>query len=107
MFLNSSWGLGEAIVSGKVDPDEFIVDKQTLAVKERGIHEKRVMTAPRPAGQGSHEVDVPVDMRLVASLSDEQIADLGDIARRVEAHYGFPQDIEWGWADGRFAILQS
>jgi len=107
LFLNASWGLGEAIVSGKVDPDQFIVDKQTLAITQRDIHDKHVMTARRTDAQGSIEIDVPTDKRLAPSLSDEQIAELGRIALRIEEHYGFPQDIEWGWADGRFAILQS
>ena len=47
------------------------------------------------------------ELRLVPSLSDAQLAELGEIAIRIEDHYGFPQDVEWGLADGRFAILQS
>jgi pyruvate,water dikinase len=107
MFLNSSWGLGEAVVSGRVDPDQFIVDRRSLQVKEREVHDKRVMTARGGDGTGSIEVDVPEEQRTQPSLSDAQIAQLAEIGLRIEDHYGFPQDIEWGLADGRFAILQA
>jgi rifampicin phosphotransferase len=107
MFLNSSWGLGEAVVSGRVDPDQFIVDRRSGRVSEREIHDKRVMTAARSDGQGSEEIEVPQARRLSPSLTDEQIARLVEIGLRIEAHYGFPQDIEWGLADGRFAVLQA
>lgn len=107
MFLNSSWGLGEAVVSGLVDPDQFIVDRKTAKVKERELHDKLVMTVPSPDGIGSIEAEVPTELRLVPSLSDQQIAELSAIGLRIEAHYGFPQDVEWGLADGRFAVLQA
>jgi phosphohistidine swiveling domain-containing protein len=107
MFLNSSWGLGEAVVSGRVDPDQFILERRSLRVKEREIREKRVMTARGFDGMGSLEVEVPAEQRLAPSLSDEQIAELAAIGLRIEEHYGFPQDIEWGLVDGRFAVLQA
>lgn len=107
MFLNSSWGLGEAVVSGLVDPDQFILDRRSLRVKEREIHDKLVMTVRNADGSGSSEAEVPAEMRLAPSLSDEQIADLAKIGLRIEEHYGFPQDVEWGLADGRFAVLQA
>lgn len=106
-FLNSSWGLGEAVVSGQVNPDQLIIAKPSLEIIDRQVADKKVMTVPEPSGQGSTTVDVPEDKRLVQSLPDEQIKDLCEIAQRIEDHYGFPQDIEWGWADGRFAILQA
>jgi pyruvate,water dikinase len=107
MFLNTSWGLGEAIVSGKVNPDQYIIDKDTLAIKDKRIHEKLVMTVKQEDGQGSAEVEVPIDIRSVETLPDEKIKELSEIALRIEEHYGFPQDIEWGYSEGRFAILQS
>jgi pyruvate,water dikinase len=107
MFLNSSWGLGEAVVSGRVDPDEFIVDRKSLRVTERQIRDKRVMTARNSDGVGSVEAEVPTGQRRAPSLTDEQIAELGAIGLRIEGHYGFPQDVEWGLADGRFAVLQA
>jgi rifampicin phosphotransferase len=107
LFVNASWGLGEAVVGGKVDPDQFILDRATLAVKDREIHEKLVMTVRSPDGSGSVEAEVPAERRGLPSLSDDQLRELVAIGVRIEDHYGFPQDVEWGWADGRFAVLQA
>lgn len=107
IFLNTSWGLGEAIVSGKVNPDQYIIDKTSFSIKDKKIHDKLVMTVRCRDGQGSEEVEVPADIRSAETLPDEKIKELSEIGRRIEEHYGFPQDIEWGYANGRFAILQS
>ena len=107
ILLNSSWGLGEAIVSGRVDPDQYQIDKGSLRPTRREIHEKGLMTVRREQGQGSVDVEVPPELRSVETLSDEQIEELAGIGLRIEGHYGYPQDIEWGFSQGRFAILQS
>jgi pyruvate,water dikinase len=107
IFLNASWGLGEAIVSGRVNPDQYVIDKGSLAIKRKSIQEKRVMTVRRADGQGSAEVAVPEEIRSVQVLADEKLAELAAIGLRIEEHFGFPQDIEWGYSQGRFAILQS
>ena len=107
MMLNTSWGLGEAIVSGRVNPDQYIVRKKGLKIRDKKILDKAVMTARRADGQGSHEVEVPAAKRLAETLTDEQVKELCRIALRIEQHYGFPQDIEWGYCNGRFAILQA
>jgi len=107
IFLNTSWGLGEAIVSGRVNPDQYIIDKHSLAIKDKSLHDKLVMTVRREDGQGSVEVEVPEDIRSVETLPDEKIKELTEIGLRIEEHFGFPQDIEWGYSGGRFAILQS
>ncbi len=106
-FLNASWGLGEAVVSGQVNPDQMIIARPDLTITDRQVNEKLVMTVPDGSGQGSTTADVPISKREVQCLSDELIAELCGIAQRIEDHYGFPQDIEWGWTDGRFAILQA
>ena len=64
------------------------------------------MTVARD-GLGSTEVDVPQEIQSVETLPDEKIKELSEIGLRIEQHYGFPQDIEWGYSKGRFAILQS
>ena len=107
IFVNTSWGLGEAIVSGRVNPDQYIVDKDSLAIKQKSLREKSVMTVRQQDGQGSAEVAVPEALRSVETLTDEKIKELSEIGLRIEEHYGFPQDIEWGYSEGRFAILQS
>jgi pyruvate,water dikinase len=107
IFLNTSWGLGEAVVSGRVNPDQYIVLKDGLAVKERVINDKQVMTVRRDDGMGSADAPVPADKRRRETLSESQIGELAAIGKRIEQHYGFPQDIEWGFSGGRFAVLQS
>ena len=106
-FLNANWGLGEAVVSGHVNPDQLVIAKGSLEVTDRRIGEKEVMTVPHPSGQGSTTVPVPTDLRRAQALPDDLVRDLCTIGQRIEDHYGFPQDIEWGWADGRFAVLQA
>jgi rifampicin phosphotransferase len=109
IVINASWGLGEAIVSGITTPDEFTVSHRDLRIKQRtlGSKEKRVVRDPASA-QGTVEVDTPAAERERFSLTDEQIADLARLGRRVQDHYGdFPQDTEWGYANEQFYLLQS
>lgn len=107
IFLNTSWGLGEAIVSGRVNPDQYVVAKDTLVIKDKKIHDKLVMTVAQQGAQGSAEVEVPEALRSVETLTEENIKELCKLGLRIEEHYGFPQDIEWGYSNGQFAILQS
>jgi pyruvate,water dikinase len=107
LFVNLSWGLGEAVVGGKVNPDQVIVARDTLSVTDRRVHDKAVMTAADPSGQGSVEVPVPAERRNEPALADDQLRALGRLGLHIEGHFGFPQDIEWGWAGGEFAILQA
>ena len=106
-FLNLSWGLGEAIVSGRVNPDQLVVAKDSQEVVDRKVADKELMTIRHRAGHGSVEAPVPDELRGIQSLADEHVRELCTIGQRIEDHYGFPQDIEWGWAGGRFAILQA
>ena len=106
-FLNASWGLGEAVVSGQVNPDQLVISKDSREIVDRRVAVKEVMTVAHPSGQGSTTIDVPADRRSTQALPDELVRELCAIGQRIEDHYGFPQDIEWGWADGRFAVLQA
>src|SRR6185436_18377814 len=102
MIIESSYGLGEAIVLGKVTPDRFVLDKTSLALKERVIasKDKRVATlAEDGKGQTGTKDDV--------SLRDEQIRTLGQLGKRVEAYFEVPCDIEWALSGGQFFLLQS
>lgn len=103
LFLNLSWGLGEAVVSGQVNPDQLIIDKDSLAIIDRQINDKAVMTGPQGAGL----VPVPGWQRKLQTLPDDEVTELCKLGRRIEDHYGFYQDIEWGYSGGRFAILQA
>ena len=106
LVVNASWGLGEAVVSGHVNPDQLTVSS-SLEVTARHIADKEVMTVPDPSGHGVATVPVPPDLVSRQSLPDDAAVELCRIGQTIEQHYGFPQDVEWGWADGRFAILQS
>jgi rifampicin phosphotransferase len=91
MVMEASWGLGEVVVSGAVTPDIYVVDAATNALKQTIAGERPI----RP--DGSTE---PV-------LNEEQILEIAEIGKKVEAYFGAPQDIEWGIADGRLNLLQS
>jgi rifampicin phosphotransferase len=118
MVVNSSFGLGEAVVSGSVTPDSFVVEKATLSVKERVIGSKQTEVVSAEE-QGTVSREVGQERRGKASLSDEQLRELAQLALRVEALFGgVPQDIEWAWSssplpgregqsEGAFALLQA
>ena len=117
VFITSSYGLGEAVVQGAVNPDEFYVYKPGLqagrpAILKRGIGgkaTKMVYTADRAVGKTTEFVDVPEADRRVLSLSDTEVEELARQAVAIEKHYRRPMDIEWGkdGVDGRLYILQA
>jgi pyruvate,water dikinase len=105
--VNASWGLGEAVVSGLVNPDEYVLSRATLAVKRQttGSKEKEIVRAD---GSGVVERPVSEDRRARSTLTAEQVRALGELGRRVTAYYGgLPQDIEWALADDQVFLLQS
>ncbi len=104
--VNASWGLGEAIVSGLVSPDTFVVRKREGTILSREIANKDLMIEYAVAG-GTVERDVPRNRREVPALSDAQVAQLVSLCERIEEHYAAPMDIEWAFANGRFYILQA
>jgi len=105
--ISASWGLGEAIVAGLVSPDYWIAEKSNGAIRERQLGEKAQRIDQNPSSNGVNLLDVPAVDRARFCLDDKRIAELAAIGRDIESHYGFPQDIEWGYAKGRFAILQA
>jgi pyruvate,water dikinase len=90
--IDASPGLGEAVVSGAVNPDHFVVDAATKEILERRPGDKRLAIRPLPGG-GTERIDLAADS--APSLSDAQIRELTALGSRVERHYGAPQDIEW------------
>ncbi|HEV3142553.1 MAG TPA: PEP/pyruvate-binding domain-containing protein [Gemmataceae bacterium] len=101
MVIEASWGLGETVVSGKVTPDRFVLERETGTVIEKHLGDKTVQRTP------GGEVDVAPDWRSKFCLSDRQLAELSELGRKVEAHFGSPRDVEWAWADGRPWLLQA
>jgi pyruvate,water dikinase len=115
VFITSSYGLGEAVVQGAVNPDEFYVYKPALkakrpAILKRGLGEKaKKMVYANTGGKAVEFVPVAEAERRQFSLNDADIADLATQAMTIEAHYGRPMDIEWGkdGTDGKIYILQA
>jgi len=117
VFVTASYGLGEAVVQGAVNPDEFYVYKPALeagrpAVLRRTVGakaKKMVYTADKTLGKTVEFVDVPVADRQLFCLTDEEVSELARYAVIIEKHYGRPMDIEWGkdGLDGKLYILQA
>lgn len=114
IILESSYGLGEAIVLGKVTPDRFVVDKKSLAIVERTISVKAhiVVTVPSAAGGvalagsgGDAASTTPPAAR--PSLTDDQVTELAKLGLRVESYFQRPSDIEWALSAGQFYLLQA
>ncbi len=95
VVIESAWGLGEAVVGGKVTPDEFIVDKKTLKILEKRIAEKSIAIIYDPEKGTNVEVKLPPEKAKAPSLSDEEVIELAKQAIKVEKHYGMYMDIEW------------
>jgi len=102
--IEASWGLGEVVVSGRVIPDHFRIDRAG-AVVERVAGVKKVMLRTLPDG-GTEEQDVGVEQVEQPCLDDVQLAKLHDLAVKCEAVYGPARDIEWAFADGELYLLQ-
>ena len=117
VFITSSYGLGEAVVQGAVNPDEFYVYKPALragrpAILKRGLGSKAtkmVYTDDAAVGRTTEFVDVDAADSALFSISDADVTTLADYALKIEQHYGRPMDIEWGkdGADGKLYILQA
>jgi pyruvate,water dikinase len=105
MIVEAAWGLGEAVVSGAVSPDNYVVDREG-GVEEVTVADKKVMHVRSDGGE-TEERAVPEDRREARVLSEAEIADLVAVGERVEDHYGAPQDVEWAIAGGDIYMLQS
>jgi phosphohistidine swiveling domain-containing protein len=105
MVIDGCWGLGEALVSGQVTPDHWVVNARIGAVLEARIARKEVMTTRQETGTVT--LPVPASLQEKPVLDEAQVAALTDLGRRVAAHYGAPQDIEWALAHGRLYLVQA
>jgi len=117
VFITSSYGLGESVVQGAVNPDEFYVYKPNLAAGRPAIlrksvgakAQKMVFGEGHAAGKSTRNVEVPAAERLRFSITDAEAEELGRYALIIERHYGRAMDIEWGrdGGDGKLYILQA
>jgi len=106
--IEGAWGLGSAVVGGEVTPDRWVIGKITGEIPVREISEKHIQHVPAAAG-GIDSVPVADDLRRAPCLSDEELQALRAVGRKVEKHYGRPQDIEWAVErdSNRILLLQS
>lgn len=105
-LIEGSWGLGEAVVSGDVTPDNYQVDKKNNEVINVTISDKKVMYTNDESGT-SIKVDVPENKRNERVLSDEELIELTEMGKRVQAHYGEPMDTEWAFERDNLFLLQA
>jgi pyruvate, water dikinase len=102
--IEGAWGLGSAVVGGEVTPDRWVVGKITGEISVREISDKHIQHIPASGG-GIESVPVATEERQKACLSDAELQALRQIGRKVERHYGRPQDIEWAVEQGSNEIL--
>jgi pyruvate,water dikinase len=105
-IIEGSWGLGEAVVSGSVSPDNYVFDQRTEKVVETFIANKKIEIIA-DGDNGTKVVDVVGARQDARVLSDAEVAKLAMYGKIAEDHYGIPQDVEWGIVGQTFYILQS
>jgi pyruvate,water dikinase len=108
IVIESNWGLGESVVSGRSMNDFYVLDKESLAVKQQKIARKTVMvTMDQEKGFGRKEQPVPPERVAAPTLSEAQLAELGGVSRKIEQNFNFNADIEWAYQNGALYILQT
>ena len=108
MVIEANFGLGESVVSGKSMNDFYLVDKSTLAEKQRKIARKTVVCVfDDEKGWGRTERELSPDRATAPTLTEDQVRELGQIGLRIEEVFGFPQDIEWAYEKDTLYILQA
>jgi rifampicin phosphotransferase len=124
LLVNSNFGLGESVVSGEGQIDQFALDKRTKSLREQRIGQKSHKVVPVTANAGAGagataqatstesssgitQIPLTPEESSAPSLSPAQLAQIAELALRVDEHYHFPQDIEWGFASNQLFLLQS
>lgn len=106
LIIEANFGLGEAIVSGQITPDSYVVEKQPRRIIDKNVQtQARGLYRAKNGGNEWH--DIPKEKREKQVLSDKEILELSEIILKIENHYGFPCDIEWAFEKDKFYIVQS
>jgi pyruvate,water dikinase len=105
VVVEAAFGLGEVVVGGRVEPDTYVLDKKTSSIVSSRIGEKTHKI--ERTSDGERRVALSPNERSSRVLNDEQLQSLAEIAQRIEAHYGEPQDVEWAFAGGLLYVLQA
>ena len=107
IVIESTWGLGEAVVGGQVRPDRFVVAKRTLEIVERTINRKDLEIVRASERGATIERAVPPERRQAASLTDGEVRAVAELGRRAEEHYRSPQDLEFAIDQGQVYLVQT
>ncbi|HEY8151181.1 MAG TPA: PEP/pyruvate-binding domain-containing protein [Vicinamibacteria bacterium] len=108
LVIESSWGMGAALVDGRVTPDRWVLARDGLAVRQQRIAEKRFMVASRvPPGREARLEEIPHGDRRRETLTPELLRTVAQWSLEAEAHFGAPQDVEWALSGERIHVLQS
>ena len=111
MVVEAGYGLGEAIVGGKITPDAYVIRKPKRKIKEefeildKNISEQKMMIIRSKSG--TKEIGVPKARQSKQKISDKQIKSLSKVCYNIEKYYNYPQDIEWALDKNKFYIVQS
>ncbi len=105
IVIEAGWGLGEAIVSGSVTPDRYVVNKRDLQILIKEINEQTWKIAK--VGEANKHVSIPKSDQKVQKLADEEITKLAEFGEKIDEHYQFPQDVEWAIEGHNIYFVQS
>jgi pyruvate,water dikinase len=105
LLIEASYGIGDMVVGGRVEPDGYVIDRETLKIVERKIGKKNMMTVIK--GEEIKAVNVIRELAERQALSDEKIREIAEISLRVEKIFDYPQDIEWCMKNDKVWLLQS
>lgn len=105
IVIEAGYGLGEAIVSGSIIPDMYVVDKRDLSIISKAVYEQEEMI--KKVGNQNEWMPVPESDKRLQKISDSEIIELAKFGKLIEEHYGFPQDIEWCVSEGKIYIVQA
>jgi pyruvate,water dikinase len=108
VVIESNWGLGESVVSGRSMNDFYVLDKDSLSLKQKKIaHKTMMVTMDQEKGSGRREQPVPPERATAPTLSEAQLVELGEVSKKIERHFNFNADIEWAYQNGALYILQT
>lgn len=106
MIIEAGWGLGEAIVSGQITPDSYVLDKRDMSILDINLSTQEMMIV-RKAPHGTKKTKIPAQKRDKQKLEGKKIIELANLCLKIEKHYNHPQDIEWAFSKGKLYIVQS
>ncbi|MSQ32008.1 MAG: phosphoenolpyruvate synthase, partial [Dehalococcoidia bacterium] len=111
IIIEAAYGLGEAVVSGSITPDLYVVDKEKRIILERRVNKQDWLltrnTSSNGHSKGNMQMEIPPAKQVEQKLTDDEIMELSEIGVRLEGHYHAPQDVEWAREGGNFYLVQA